>query len=111
MIQQAIKKAMRPARDKLRGLYATVEVLESDVIALRKDVATLTGPLLASDSNPPEPGAVTSQPEEPKSPPDDWWVGYDSSSKILSDEEIYHSRLSLPPVLTMIEVDPSWKPG
>ncbi|MCD7458122.1 hypothetical protein HAX54_037369 [Datura stramonium] len=71
MIQQAIKRAMQPARDKLRGLCATVEVLENDVIALRKDVAALTGPPPSSNPIPPELVAVTSQPEAPKSPPDD----------------------------------------
>ncbi|MCE0482039.1 hypothetical protein HAX54_040373 [Datura stramonium] len=59
MIQQAIKKAMQPARDKLRGLCTTIEVLENDVIALRKDVATLIGPPPTSNPTPPEPAAVT----------------------------------------------------
>ncbi|MCD9638176.1 hypothetical protein HAX54_021952 [Datura stramonium] len=60
MIQHAIKKAMKPYRDKLRGLYSTVEVLENEVIALRNDVATLTGPPPASNPTPPEPAGVTS---------------------------------------------------
>ncbi|MCE3052480.1 hypothetical protein HAX54_052730 [Datura stramonium] len=84
MIQQAIKKAMQPTRDTLRGLCATVEVLEN---------------------------AVTSQPEAPKSPSDDWWVGYDSSLEIVSNEEIHHSEPSPPPMLTVKELDPSWKPA
>ncbi|MCD7470419.1 hypothetical protein HAX54_010289 [Datura stramonium] len=75
MIHQGIKKAMQPARDKLRGLCTTVDVLENEVITLRKDVATLTRHPLASNPNPPEPAAVTSQPKAPKIPPDDWWVG------------------------------------
>ncbi|MCD7451365.1 hypothetical protein HAX54_011294 [Datura stramonium] len=61
MIQQVIKKAMQPATDNLRGLYATVEVLENDMIALRKDVATLTRPPPTSNLTPPEPAAVTPQ--------------------------------------------------
>ncbi|MCD7470079.1 hypothetical protein HAX54_009653 [Datura stramonium] len=68
MIQQAIKKITQPARDKLRGLCAIVEVLESDVISLRKDVDTLTGPPPASNTKPIEPAAVTSQPKAPKIP-------------------------------------------
>ncbi|MCD9645491.1 hypothetical protein HAX54_034454 [Datura stramonium] len=72
MIQQAIMKSMQPARNKLRGLCATVEVLQNDVIALRKDVATLIRPPPASNQIPPEQVAVTSQPKAPKSPPDDW---------------------------------------
>ncbi|MCD9641482.1 hypothetical protein HAX54_027679 [Datura stramonium] len=60
MIQQAIKKAIQPARDKLKGICATVEVLESHVIALRKDVPTLTRPPPASNSIPPELAAVAS---------------------------------------------------
>ncbi|MCD9641081.1 hypothetical protein HAX54_026953 [Datura stramonium] len=75
MIQQSIKKAMQPARDKLRGLCATVE------------------------------------PKAPKSPPDDWWVGYASVLEMVSDEEIYHSRPPPPPMLFVREIDPSWKPG
>ncbi|MCE3049425.1 hypothetical protein HAX54_044805 [Datura stramonium] len=78
MIQQAIKKSMQPARDKLRGRCSTIEVLENDVIAFKKDVDILTRPPPASNPIPPEPVAVTSQPEAPKSPPDDWWAGYDS---------------------------------
>ncbi|MCE2055587.1 hypothetical protein HAX54_042920 [Datura stramonium] len=69
--EQAIRKAMQPARDKLRGLCTTVEVLENEVISFRKDVATLIGPPPTSNPTPPEPMAVTSQPEAPKSPPDD----------------------------------------
>ncbi|MCD9637768.1 hypothetical protein HAX54_021237 [Datura stramonium] len=85
MIQQAIKKAMQPARDKLRDLCATVKVLESDVIDLRKDVATLMGPPSASNPNPPKTAAVISLPEAPKSPLDDWCVGYVSSLEMVSD--------------------------
>ncbi|MCD7460176.1 hypothetical protein HAX54_043002 [Datura stramonium] len=71
MIQQAIKKAMQPARNKLRGLCATVEILENEVIALRKDMATLTRPPPVGDPTPPRLAAMTSKPEAPKSPPDD----------------------------------------
>ncbi|MCD9642875.1 hypothetical protein HAX54_029917, partial [Datura stramonium] len=45
MIQQAIKKAIQPAKDKLRGLCAKAEVLENDLISLRKDVARHADPL------------------------------------------------------------------
>ncbi|MCD7469347.1 hypothetical protein HAX54_008310 [Datura stramonium] len=68
-----IEKAMQPAKDKLKGLYA--------------------------------------KPEVPKSPLDDWWAGFDSSSEIVSDEEIYHSWPPPHHMLTVREVDPSWKPG
>ncbi|MCE3049846.1 hypothetical protein HAX54_045927 [Datura stramonium] len=90
--EQALKIAMRPTIDKLRGLCATVEVLETEVITLRKDMATLTRPPPARKPTPLEPAAVTSQPEAPKSLPDDWWVGYDNASEMVSDE-MYHSRL------------------
>ncbi|MCD7466015.1 hypothetical protein HAX54_002328 [Datura stramonium] len=88
-----------------------IEVLQSDVIYLRKDMDTLTGPLPSSHSNPPRPAIVISQPEASKSSLDDWWVGCDCSSKIVSDEEISHSRPPPPPMLTVKEVDLSWKPG
>ncbi|MCE0480842.1 hypothetical protein HAX54_037994 [Datura stramonium] len=81
MIQQAIKKAMQPARDKLRGLCTIVEVLENEVITLRKDVATLTTPPPTSNPTPPEPAAI------------------------------YHSRPPPPLILTLHEVDPSCKPS
>ncbi|MCD7469289.1 hypothetical protein HAX54_008220 [Datura stramonium] len=73
MIQQAIKKTMQPVRDKLRSLCTIVEDLENEVITLRKDVATLTGPPRATNPTTPEPAVVTSQPDAPKSPLDDWW--------------------------------------
>ncbi|MCE0481946.1 hypothetical protein HAX54_040159 [Datura stramonium] len=104
-----LKIAQMAQVDKLKGLCATVEVLESDVICLRKDVATLMVSPLFSNPNLPEPVAVTSQLEAPKSPPDDWWVGCDT--EMVFDEEIYHSRPSPPPMLTVREVDPSWKPS
>ncbi|MCE3051833.1 hypothetical protein HAX54_050934 [Datura stramonium] len=110
MIQQAIKKAMQPARDKLKGLCTTVKVLENEVITLMKEVSTLTGPS-ASNPTPPEPAAVPSQPEAPKSPSDDWWVGYDSVSEIVSNKEIYHNRPPPPLILFVYNVDPSWKLG
>ncbi|MCE0482113.1 hypothetical protein HAX54_040515, partial [Datura stramonium] len=72
MIQQAIKKAMQPSREKLKGLCTTVELLENEVITLRKEVAALTQPPSTSSPTPLEPAAVPSQPEAPKSPPDDW---------------------------------------
>ncbi|MCE3050101.1 hypothetical protein HAX54_046466, partial [Datura stramonium] len=71
MIQQTIKKAMQTAREKLRGLCAIVEVLENEVITLRKDMDTLTVPPPASNPTHPEPTIVTSKPEAPKSLPDD----------------------------------------
>ncbi|MCE0481451.1 hypothetical protein HAX54_039222 [Datura stramonium] len=111
MIHQAIKKSMQLARDMLKGLCTKVEVLENEVITLRKDMATLIGPLPASNPTSPEHEAMTLQPEAPKSPPDNWWMGYDSTSKIVSDEEIYHSRPPTPPMLTVYDIDPSWKPG
>ncbi|MCD9640331.1 hypothetical protein HAX54_025607 [Datura stramonium] len=41
MIQIAINKAMQPAKDKLKSLWTTVEVLESKVISLRREVAAI----------------------------------------------------------------------
>ncbi|MCE3051847.1 hypothetical protein HAX54_050982 [Datura stramonium] len=91
MTQLAMKKSMQLARDKLKGLCTTVEVLENKAITLRKEVAALNGPPSSSNPIPSEPAVVPSQPEEPRSPPDDWWVGYESTSEIVSDEELYHS--------------------
>ncbi|MCD9640657.1 hypothetical protein HAX54_026105, partial [Datura stramonium] len=75
MIQQAIRKTMQPARDKLKGLCTTIEVLEIEVVSLRKEVATLTGTSYTRNLTPLEPAVVPSQPEAPKSPPDDWLEG------------------------------------
>ncbi|MCD9640906.1 hypothetical protein HAX54_026641 [Datura stramonium] len=60
MIQQVIKKAMQPARDKLKGFCTTVVVLENEMITLRKELATLTGPSSTSNPTPFEPAAVPS---------------------------------------------------
>ncbi|MCD7458166.1 hypothetical protein HAX54_037458 [Datura stramonium] len=108
---QAIKKAMQPSRDKLRGLCAKVQVLENDLIALREDVARHTDPIPSINMDLHEPAAMVTHSKPPKSPPDDWWVGFDSSPEIISNEEIYHSRPPTRWMLTMREVDPSWKPG
>ncbi|MCE3050756.1 hypothetical protein HAX54_048025 [Datura stramonium] len=43
MIQIAIKKSMKPAKDKLKSLCSIVEVLESEVISLRREVAADLG--------------------------------------------------------------------
>ncbi|MCD7470763.1 hypothetical protein HAX54_010873 [Datura stramonium] len=91
MIQPAIKKAMQPARDKLKGLCTTFELLEGEVITLRKEVAALSGPPTTSNPIPAELAVVSSPPKEPRNPPDDWWVEYDYALEIVSDEELYHS--------------------
>ncbi|MCD7449061.1 hypothetical protein HAX54_048959, partial [Datura stramonium] len=62
MIQQAIKKAMQPSREKTKGLCTTVEVLQNEVVTLRKEVATLTGPPYASNPTPLEPTAMPHSP-------------------------------------------------
>ncbi|MCD9641388.1 hypothetical protein HAX54_027555 [Datura stramonium] len=71
MIQNTIKKAMQPARDKFIDLYTTIEVLQNEEVTLRKEAVALTGPLSISNPIPLEPVAVPSQLEAPKSPPDD----------------------------------------
>ncbi|MCD9638710.1 hypothetical protein HAX54_022847 [Datura stramonium] len=88
--QSAIKKALQPAKDKLASLCSTVDVLES------------------KPTNPCEPEVV---PEAPRSPADDWWVGNKSESKLVSDEEPYHSLPPPPPMRSMYDVDISWTPG
>ncbi|MCD7470933.1 hypothetical protein HAX54_011171 [Datura stramonium] len=75
MIQSAIKKALHPAKDKLASLFSIVDVLESEVGTLKQEVAALTASPSISQPNPCEHEAV---PEAPRSPPDDWWVGYGS---------------------------------
>ncbi|MCD9640258.1 hypothetical protein HAX54_025459, partial [Datura stramonium] len=44
MIQLTIKKALQPAKDKLTSLCSIVEVLESKVVTLRKEVVALSAP-------------------------------------------------------------------
>ncbi|MCE0481189.1 hypothetical protein HAX54_038734 [Datura stramonium] len=75
MIQLGIKKALRPAKGKLNSLCSMVEVLESEVVTLRKEVAALSAPPSTSHPTPYEHVAIPAQPEAPRSPLDDWWVG------------------------------------
>ncbi|MCD7460394.1 hypothetical protein HAX54_043464, partial [Datura stramonium] len=49
---------MQPARDKLKSLCSTVEVLKSKVSTLRKEVVALSGPPSTSNPIPPKPEAV-----------------------------------------------------
>ncbi|MCE3052015.1 hypothetical protein HAX54_051414, partial [Datura stramonium] len=77
MIQHSIKKALQPAKDKLASLCSTVEVLESEVGTLRKEVVALSAPPSTDHPTPCEPAMMPAQPKAPRSPPDDWWVGYD----------------------------------
>ncbi|MCD9645690.1 hypothetical protein HAX54_034816 [Datura stramonium] len=58
MILLAINKAMQPAKDKFKSLGSSDEVLERDVISLRKEVAALGEPQSTSTLNPSEPTAV-----------------------------------------------------
>ncbi|MCD7457680.1 hypothetical protein HAX54_035843 [Datura stramonium] len=55
MIQNAIKKALQPAKDKLATLCSIVDVLESEVGTLKQEVAALTTPPSTSQPNPSEP--------------------------------------------------------
>ncbi|MCD9558515.1 hypothetical protein HAX54_015915 [Datura stramonium] len=71
-IQLALKKAIQPTREKLKGLCTTIELLKDEVITLRIEVAALSGPPSASKPIPLELATVPSQPEAPRSPPDDW---------------------------------------
>ncbi|MCD7448177.1 hypothetical protein HAX54_039133 [Datura stramonium] len=72
-------------------------------------LAFYTDPQPSSNIDLHEPTVVPTQSKWPKIPPDDWWVGFYSSSKIVSYEEIYHSRPPPCRMLTVREVDPSWK--
>ncbi|MCE3052155.1 hypothetical protein HAX54_051721 [Datura stramonium] len=58
MIQLAIKKALQLAKDNLTSLCSTVEVLEREVITLRKEVAALNAPSSTSYPTPCEPGVM-----------------------------------------------------
>ncbi|MCE0480714.1 hypothetical protein HAX54_037806 [Datura stramonium] len=107
MIYISIKKALQPAKDKLTGLCSTVDVLESEVGTLIQEVAALTAPRSTSHPTPCEPEATPVQVEAPRSAPDDWWVGYESHSEIVSDEENYHKRPSPPPMHSVYDVNPS----
>ncbi|MCD7453798.1 hypothetical protein HAX54_022189 [Datura stramonium] len=104
----AIMKALQPAKDKLASLCSTHDVLESKVGTLKQEVAALTATPSITQPNPCEPEAV---PKAPRSPPDDWWVGYNSESEQVSDEKPHHSRPPPPPMHLVYDVDPSWKPG
>ncbi|MCE3049296.1 hypothetical protein HAX54_044559 [Datura stramonium] len=78
MIQLAFKKVLHPAKDKLTSLCSTVDVLEREVGTLRQEVSALSAPPSTGHPTPHEPEVMPAQPEAPRSPPDDWWVGYDS---------------------------------
>ncbi|MCD7452453.1 hypothetical protein HAX54_016627 [Datura stramonium] len=71
MIQTSIKKVLQPAKDELKSVCSTVEVLENEVISLREEVSALDKSPSTRNANPPEPAAVSVQLEAPKSPPDD----------------------------------------
>ncbi|MCD7455209.1 hypothetical protein HAX54_027421 [Datura stramonium] len=108
MIQGAIKKALQPAKDKLASLFSTVDVLECKVGTLKQEVVALTAPSSVSQPNPCEHEEV---PKAPKSPPDDWWISYDSESEQVPNKEPHHSRPPPPPMHSLYDVDPSWTPG
>ncbi|MCD7463877.1 hypothetical protein HAX54_051624 [Datura stramonium] len=108
MIQDAIKKALQPAKDKLASLCSTVDVLECKVGTLKQEVAALTAPSSISQPNHCEPEVV---PEEPRILPDDWWVGYASESEQVPDEEPYHRFPPPHPMHSVYDVDPSWTSG
>ncbi|MCD7454011.1 hypothetical protein HAX54_023207 [Datura stramonium] len=116
--------SMRAACPLLRSLDKTIQVhgvitlatktdkeapmikRASEVNTLQQEVATLTAPTsqpMSCDSE-----AVPPQSEAPKSPPEDWWVGYHSDSNIISYEESYYSLPPLPPIRSMYDVNPSW---
>ncbi|MCD9643257.1 hypothetical protein HAX54_030555 [Datura stramonium] len=95
MIWSAIKRALPRAKDKFSILCSIVDVLESEVDTLKKEVVALTAPPSTSQPNPCEPEAV---PEAPRIPLDDWWVSYESDLELVSDEEHYHSRPPPPPM-------------
>ncbi|MCD7451736.1 hypothetical protein HAX54_013217 [Datura stramonium] len=104
----ALKKALQPTKDLLASLSSMVDVLECKMGTLKHEVASLTTPSSIPQPNPCEPEAV---PEAPRSPTDDWWVGYDSESELVSDEVPYNSCPPPPPMSSVYDVDPSWTPG
>ncbi|MCD9644128.1 hypothetical protein HAX54_032112 [Datura stramonium] len=73
------------------------------------EVATLTAP--TNQPTPCGPEVVPPQVEAPRSPPDDWWVGYHSDADIISDEKDYHNTAPPPPMHSMYDVNPSWAMG
>ncbi|MCD9642067.1 hypothetical protein HAX54_028665 [Datura stramonium] len=58
MIPLAIKKALQPGKDKLTRLCSTVQVLESEVNTLRKEVAALSAPPSTGHPTPHEPAKL-----------------------------------------------------
>ncbi|MCD7469941.1 hypothetical protein HAX54_009361, partial [Datura stramonium] len=72
-IEQRAHKAMQLAKDKLKSICSTIEVVEREVISFRNEVVSLSEPPSTSNSNPPQPIVLPVQIEAPKSPPDDWW--------------------------------------
>ncbi|MCD9638308.1 hypothetical protein HAX54_022183 [Datura stramonium] len=61
------------------------DVLESKVGSLKQEVAALSAPSSIAQPNPCEPEVI---PEAPRSPPDDWWVGYNSGVATTSYYEL-----------------------
>ncbi|MCD7472823.1 hypothetical protein HAX54_014192 [Datura stramonium] len=111
MIHLSIQRALQPTRDKLLGLFSTVDALEKEVITLRKEISSpsaMPSPSLPSHAMP---AMMHDKPDAPRSPLDDWCVGYDSASDIVPGEEMYHSWPSPPPIHLVYDVDPSWTPG
>ncbi|MCE3050375.1 hypothetical protein HAX54_047075, partial [Datura stramonium] len=90
MIQSALKKALRTSKDKLTHLCSKVDVLESEVMTLQQEVATITAQ--TDQPMPCDPEAVPPQGEAPRSPQEYWWVGYHNNADIMSsEEELHHS--------------------
>ncbi|MCD7469064.1 hypothetical protein HAX54_007699 [Datura stramonium] len=59
-----------------------------------------------------DPEAVPPQVKAPKSPLDDWWMGYHNVGDIMYDEEEIHHSPPPPPQMHLVyDVDPSWAPG
>ncbi|MCE0481885.1 hypothetical protein HAX54_040065 [Datura stramonium] len=110
MIHLAIQRALQPSRDKFSGLCSTIDVFEKEIITLRKEISSPSA--IPSPSFPSHvmPAVTHDKPNAPKSPPDDWCMGYDSASEMVPDEERYHNRHSPPPMHSVHVVDPLWTP-
>ncbi|MCE0482532.1 hypothetical protein HAX54_041361 [Datura stramonium] len=109
MIQSALKNALQPAKDKLTYLCSKVDVLQSEVTTLHQEVSTMTAH--TNQPMPYDPEVVPPQVKAPRSPLDDWWVGYYNNAEIMSDEEDHHHNPPPPPQIHPVyDIDPLWAP-
>ncbi|MCD7466296.1 hypothetical protein HAX54_002866 [Datura stramonium] len=86
MIQHAIKTTMKPVVEKLESLCARVDVLEDDVVVLRKEIDRKKAMVLPIRVNLNILAVVADSPIVERSPPDDWCIKYSLSGGATTEE-------------------------